>query len=135
MPLKFWDEAFLTAAYLINRIPTRVIDNTSPLERLFKKSPNYSLLRVFGCACWPNLRPYQKQKLSFRSKQCVFIGYSSLHKGYKCLDTDSSRVYISRDVIFDEHVFPFAHLSPGATSSHDPEREMCPWAISKYFGD
>jgi transposase InsO family protein len=111
MPLKFWDEAFLTASYLINRIPTRVIDNTSPLERLFQKSPNYSWLRVFGYACWPNLRPYQTQKLSFRSKQCVFISYSSLHKGYKCLDPDSSRVYISRDVIFDEHVFPFAHLS------------------------
>jgi hypothetical protein len=104
-----------------NRIPTRVIDNTSPLERLFQKSPNYSLLRVFGCACWPNLRPYQKRKLSFRSKQCVFIGYSSLHKGYKCFDHDSSRVYISRDVIFYEHVFPFAHLSPGATSSPDTQ--------------
>jgi hypothetical protein len=35
MPLKFWDEAFTTATYLINRLPTRVIDNLSSLQRLF----------------------------------------------------------------------------------------------------
>lgn len=41
MPLRFWDEAFLTSAYLVNRLPTRVIDNLSPLERLFNVPPNY----------------------------------------------------------------------------------------------
>jgi hypothetical protein len=106
VPLKFWDEAFLTATYLINRMPTRVIDNTSPIERLFHKTLDYSSLKVFGCACWPHLRPYNKHKLSFRSKECVFLGYSASHKGYKCLDIDSGRVYVSRDVIFDENVFP-----------------------------
>jgi hypothetical protein len=117
MPLKFWDEAFLTATYLINRLPTHVIDNKCPLERLFNNPPNYSLLRVFGCSCWPNLRPYNKHKLAFRSKECVFLGYSSLHKGYKCLDPDSGRVYISWDVVFDEHKFPFAQTVPLNPSS------------------
>jgi hypothetical protein len=42
----------------------------------------------------------------------VFLGYSALYKGYKCLDTDSGRVYISRDVVFDEHVLPFARQPP-----------------------
>jgi transposase InsO family protein len=111
IPLKFWYEAFLTATYLINRLPTRVIDNKCPLERLFNTPPNYSLLRVFGCACWPNLRPYNKHKLSFRSKECVFLGYSSLHKGYKCLDPDSDRVYISRDAIFDENIFSICQVT------------------------
>jgi hypothetical protein len=107
IPIKFWDDAFLIATFLINHMPARVLDNTSPIERLLHTPPNYSMMRVFGCACWPHLRAYNKHKLSFHSKECVFLGYSSLHKRYKCLDQESGRVYVSRDVIFDEHVFPF----------------------------
>jgi hypothetical protein len=33
-----------------------------------------------------------------------------MHKGYKCLEVSTGRVYISRDVVFDEHIFPFAEL-------------------------
>lgn len=42
----------------------------------------------------------------------VFLGYSSLHKGYKCLHVPSNRVYISRDVVFDENVFSFSPAHP-----------------------
>lgn len=51
MPLKFWDEAFTTAAYLINRTPSKVINYETPLLRLFNLPPDYSLLCTFGCAC------------------------------------------------------------------------------------
>ena len=102
MPLKFWDEAFVTAVYLINRLPSKVIDNETHYARLLKQQPDYSLLRVFGCAYWPNLRPYNTRKLQFRSKRCVFLGYSNQHKGFKCLDQSEGRVYISRNVVFDE---------------------------------
>lgn len=114
MPLKFWDEAFLTATYLINLLPSRVINYETPVERLFKCKPDYTLLRVLGCAVWPNLRPYNSRKLNFRSTRCVFLGYSSKHKGFKCLEPNSGRVYISRDVTFDESIFPFADLHPNA---------------------
>jgi hypothetical protein len=43
MPLKFWDEAFLTVVFLINRLPSRVINGYSPFKRLFDKSSDYSL--------------------------------------------------------------------------------------------
>jgi len=114
MPLKFWDEAFLAATYLINRTPSKVIDFTTPLGKLFHETPDYSFLRTFGCACWPNLRPYNSRKLEFRSKRCAFLGYSNLHKGYKCLDISTGRVYISRDVVFDENIFPFSELHANA---------------------
>jgi histone deacetylase 1/2 len=114
MPLKFWDEAFLTATYLINLLPSKVINFDTPIQRLLKEAPDYSSLRVFGCACWPNLRPYNAHKLSFRSTRCVFLGYSSRHKGFKCLEPSTGRVYISRDVTFDESVFPFESLHQNA---------------------
>jgi histone deacetylase 1/2 len=114
MPLKFWDEAFLAATYLINRTPTKLLQYSTPLSVLFNEQPNYTSLRVFGCACWPNLRPYNSRKLEFRSKRCAFLGYGNMHKGYKCLDISTGRVYISRDVIFDEEIFPFSELHENA---------------------
>lgn len=138
MPLKFWDEAFLTAVFLINRLPSRVINADSPFKRLFDKSPDYSFLRIFGCAVWPNLRPYNSRKLEFRSKRCVFLGYSNLHKGFKCLDPSSGRVYISRDVVFDETVFPFSILHPNAGARLRREVDLLPDVIknpSSEFGN
>ena len=88
--------------------------NIPHLWNEFGQKPDYSLLRVFRCACWPNLRPYNSRKLEFRSQQCVFLGYSPLHKGFKCLHVSTGRVYISRDVIFDENIFPFTKLHSNA---------------------
>jgi len=135
MPLKFWDEAFLAATYLINRTPSKVIQFVTPLERLFGQKPDYSSLRIFGCACWPNLRPYNRHKLQFRSKQCVFLGFSNLHKGFKCLDIPSGRVYVSRDVIFDETIFPFSKLHQNAGARLCSEISLLPNPITNHGGE
>jgi histone deacetylase 1/2 len=57
MPLKFWDEAFVTAIFLINRLPSKVINQGTPHEHLHGQAPDYMFLCTFGCACWPNLHP------------------------------------------------------------------------------
>jgi hypothetical protein len=126
MPLKYWDEAFLTTFYLINRLPSRVIHNKTPIELLFKSPPDYSFLRTFGCAVWPNLRSYNQRKLQLRYTQCVFLGYSGLHKGYKRLDIATGRLYISRDVTFDESVYPFPHLHPNAEALLHTKIQLLP---------
>ena len=61
---KHWVDAFLTAIFLINRLPSPVLKNESPFSKLFKKSPDYTNLRTFGCLCYPLLRPYATHKLS-----------------------------------------------------------------------
>lgn len=99
MPIRFWDKAFHTAYFLINSMPSRVNDNEVPLTRLFGSTPDYIMLRVYGCAYWPNLRPYKNHKLDFRSSQCVFISYSSIHKGCKCFHLRKLLEFISRDVV------------------------------------
>lgn len=50
----------------------------------------------------------------FVPNNVFFLGYSAQHMGVKCLDVPTGRVYISRDVVFDETNFPFAHLHPNA---------------------
>lgn len=87
MLLKFWDHAFLTATYLINILPSPSLNNKSPFFLLKFQFPDYKFLKCFGCACFPFLRPYNSQKVDFHSKECIFLGYSPSHKGYKCLDT------------------------------------------------
>ena len=63
VPLHFWDDAFQTACYLINHLPTSLLHNLSPFEKLFHSSLDYSLLKIFGSAYWPNLHPYNSNKL------------------------------------------------------------------------
>ena len=99
----------MMATYLINRLPTSPL-NTTPLHKLFARDPDFSLMRVFGCACYPFLRPFNKHKLDFRSKQCVFLGISNMHRGYKCLDPSTNKIFVSRHVVFDEYVYPFSQL-------------------------
>nr|CAN74920.1 hypothetical protein VITISV_022026 [Vitis vinifera] len=121
LPSKYWSFAFQTSVYLINLLSTKLLNFQSPLQVLFHKIPNYHHLRVFGCLCFPSLRPYNHHKLSYRSTACVFLGYASAHKGYICLDVSTSRLYISRDVLFHESSFPFQSIpAPLPLPQHTP---------------
>lgn len=99
LPPTYWADAFETAVYLINLLPTKTLKNNSPYSLVFNQAPDYKFLKILGCTRWPNLRPYNKHKLPFRSTPCLFLGYSTTYKGYKCLDLQTHRLY-SRDVVF-----------------------------------
>ena len=111
VPFSYWDDVFTSAVFLINRLPTPILHNISPFEKLFFQAPDYSLLKVYGCACFPHLRPYNTHKLQPRSARCVFIGYSPHHRGYQCLHLASNRLFVARHVLFDENSFPFSETS------------------------
>ena len=110
LPLSFWSYAFKTAIYLINRLPTPVLSNKSPFESLFHSQPNYSKLRIFGCLCYPWLRPYTKHKLEPRSKPCIFLGYSNIHNAYICFEPSANKFFVSRHVQFIETTVPIFFL-------------------------
>ncbi|KAK9207149.1 hypothetical protein WN943_017434 [Citrus x changshan-huyou] len=116
MPISFWWEAFHTTSYLINRMPTTTLNNLSPYQKLHNQPSNYQLLRVFSCACYPFLRPYNDHKLDFHSQKCLFLGYNPLHKGYRCL-TKSGKVYVAAHIVFNESDFPYSELFSSSESS------------------
>lgn len=126
LPLKFWPEAFSTAVYLINYLPTKVLEDMNPHERLYGIKPDYSRRKVFGCLCFPLLRPYNAHKLDFRSSHCTFLGYGTKQKGYKCL-TSEGKIIMSRHVTFNERGFPFADGEIKSTSKvTSPQKSMPP---------
>lgn len=52
-------ESFSTTCYLINRLPSLVLDGKTPdHEILYGKIPSYSLLPTFGCFLFPFLHDY-----------------------------------------------------------------------------
>ncbi|CAL9222155.1 unnamed protein product, partial [Arabidopsis halleri] len=53
-PMFYWVEAFYTANYIINLLPSSALQNNIPYELLFNKKPEYTALRVFGSACYPS---------------------------------------------------------------------------------
>ncbi|KAM3317106.1 hypothetical protein ACQJBY_034988 [Aegilops geniculata] len=119
MPPRFWAEALNTSTYLINRRPCRASAPCTPHELLLGVAPDYSQLRVFGCLCYPNITATTRHKLEPRSLACVFLGYPSDHRGFRCFDPVSRRVLTSRHVLFHENVFPFS-TPPPAPSPMQP---------------
>lgn len=129
LPFKYWHFAFDTAVFLINRMPSTVSNSKSPFECIYAKPPDYSFLKVFGCLCYPLLRPYNSHKVDFRSSPCLFLGYSSSHVGYRCLDLKTNRFYIARHVRFNEDYFPYSQLHSQLNPSAVSQSVSSPWAI------
>ncbi|MGL5996338.1 MAG: DDE-type integrase/transposase/recombinase, partial [Pseudomonas proteolytica] len=102
VPKRFWGDAVMTACYVINRLPTESLGNKSPFEVLNGIKPSINHLRVFGCKCYVFIPEMQRSKLEPKSVKCIFVGYSSSQKGYKCFHPETRRIYVSREVHFDE---------------------------------
>jgi hypothetical protein len=84
VPKYLWGEAVQTATYLINRMPLRTVDFSIPL------------------VCFVHNTSLGISKLDVKSHKCVFVGYSSGKKGYKCYDPVKKIMFESLDVTFRE---------------------------------
>lgn len=107
VPKYLWGEAVLTASYLINRLPTRVLNYTTPLNCFKKMYPTARIfsdipLRVFGCTTFVHLPIQCRSKLDPRAEKCVFIRYAPNQRGYKCYNPHTGKTHITMDVTFIE---------------------------------
>ena len=141
MPKSFWTEAMTTAAYLINRLPSEMINDEIPYEKWYQKQfPKSDLwaLKSFGCIVYINIsEECQKanSKVDTQSTTGCFIGYTNTNTMWWVWDFERKVFVNSHDLIFFETQFPKASdfdESPAdpydrSTSSPSPEPE--PWPI------
>ena len=75
---------------------------TTPYEVLFRKNEFIVPLKVFGCTCFVRDHRPSVGKLNPRAVKCIFVGYSSVQKGYKCWSHSERHLFVSMDVTFRE---------------------------------
>ncbi|PRQ37607.1 putative RNA-directed DNA polymerase [Rosa chinensis] len=118
VPRSYWGEAVKSAAYLINRTPSRVIEFQNPHQKLhtFLTIPSMPNLepRVFGCTAYVHIPKPQRNKLDPRARKCIFVGYADFQKGYRCYDPLTGTLHVSLDVAFRESE---PYYSGGASQS------------------
>ena len=113
VPKFYWHMAVLTAVYLMNRTPNRVLHGMAPLQLLKPECTLFSILPcVFGCICFVQDHSPHHTKLDNKSIRCIFLGYSAMSKAYRCYDLVSHHLYHSLDVTFFEEIPFYGTYSP-----------------------
>jgi len=107
--------------HLINRTPSVVIENRIPYDLLHGKMLDITSLKVFGCLCYVSSLDRNKNKFDPKSRKCMFLGYKQGIKGYIVFDIKTREIFISRNAIFYETVFPYYKREDEASESHDSE--------------
>ena len=78
VPKYFWADAVSIACFLINRMPSFVLDWATLFQTLFPHKLLFSIEpRVFGCTCFVWDVRSHVFKLDPKSLKCIFLGYSS----------------------------------------------------------
>lgn len=78
----------------------------TPYEYWFKRKPDVSNLRIWGCQAYVFVQKDKRRSLEPHMEKCVFVGYPSGYKGWKFYNPTTRKFIISERAEFDERVFP-----------------------------
>jgi hypothetical protein len=94
MARRFWGEAVLMAAYVLNRSPTRNVEGKTPYEAWHGKKPSVQHLQVFSCIAYMKITWPHLSKLDDRGLKMVFISYKPESKAYRLYNLADCRVHV-----------------------------------------
>ena len=102
--ISFWGYALETAAFILNRVPSKAVEKT-PYEIWNGKPPSFSFLKIWGCEAY--VKRQISDKLAPKSDKCLFIGYPKETKGYYFYNASENKVFVARNGVFLEREFIF----------------------------
>jgi hypothetical protein len=116
VPLEFWGLAVRCAVYVQNRTVSST-SNKTPYEHWYKRKPDISHLRVFGCRVFLHIPDDKRRKLDPKATEGMMMGYveesTSCYKvGPKNLDKP---MVLSNQLLISD-------LEPGIKKAYDQQR-------------
>ncbi|KAK8936826.1 hypothetical protein KSP39_PZI012397 [Platanthera zijinensis] len=126
VPKPYWNFAVSTACFLINHLPSFILNYGTPFSILFPSTPAFPLPpRVFGTLCYVHRLGPSSDKLDPRAAKHIFVGYSRTQKGYVCYSPTTRKISVSADITFREDQPFFSapstdHLPPTPSPSSIP---------------
>ena len=81
LSISYCGDAFLTIAYVFNRVPAKSVTST-PYELWTKRKPDLSNLKPWGYAVYVHDSSHKYGKLAPRGKKTIFIRYSKHSKNH-----------------------------------------------------
>ncbi|KAK8555331.1 hypothetical protein V6N12_009479 [Hibiscus sabdariffa] len=102
LPISFWGHALETAAFTLNRVPSKSVQKT-PHEMWTGKRPSMSFMKIWGCKAY--VKHQMSTKLEPKSHKCTFVGYPKETKGYYFYNHKENKVFVARTRVFLEKDF------------------------------
>ena len=81
----------------MNRVRVKKGTNVTPFELWYGYAPNVNYFKFFWRKYYI-LKDNRNGKLDAKSDECIFLGYSTKRKGYKCLNSNTNKVVESANV-------------------------------------
>ncbi|KAK8681085.1 hypothetical protein V6N13_053492 [Hibiscus sabdariffa] len=100
LPTSFWGYALETAAFTLNRAPSKSVQKT-PHEMWTGRRPNMSFMKIWGCKAY--VKHQMSTKLEPKSEKCTFVGYPKETKGYYFYN--ENKVFVAQTGEFLEKEF------------------------------
>jgi len=120
LPKIYWSYSVIHAAHIINMLPTLVLNDFSPHEMLYKTPQDFNQLKVFGSLCYASTLSTNRSKFDPRASKCVFICFKNGTKRYILLNIQSREIFVSRDVVFCEHIFSYQRVEDTSNETDSP---------------
>ncbi|XP_070667589.1 uncharacterized protein [Malus domestica] len=115
-------------------MPSRVVELCTPLQVLTEHVPvvstNTLTPQVFGCVAYVHIHKIQRSKLHPYALRCVFLGFASQQKSYKCYHPETYHMYVTMDVTFSESEYFYTPIFPPS----DPKGESVICDLDGVFG-
>ena len=131
LPKSYWVDATNTILYLMNRCTTSGVQDVTPHEKLFRKKPDLSHVRIFGSIAYVYIPDEKWQKLDPKSEKCIVVGYSLEQKGHRCFNPSTENVRVSRDIVIDESTSWYESDSIPTQVDQEIEDDGRPWHLTE----